>query len=172
MSSTSLKSLLEQSTEIEMRLIETAGELTEEIEESLKLIELHLPQKVTNYMNLLDRLELEGDNLYSKAKKYEMAAKTLTGLRERLTSHVKAQMIEKGLEELRGKDESFSLGNGKKSVIVNDITKLPRGYICRTITERPDKEKIYNAIESGEAVPGCELQDTKTLRRKINKGIK
>ncbi len=167
-----LRNLLAESTALENRLVETCGELDEELEKNLALLEINVPSKVTNYMGLLDRLEMEADNLYSKAKKYEMAAKALSGLRERLTSNVKHNMIENKLKELRGTDEAFTLSTSKKTVIITDYQALPRAYNPETVSSQPDKEKIRQALERGEIVPGAMLQDSFVLRRKVNKGVK
>ncbi len=164
-----LRNLLIESSLLEEQLVECAGELTPALEESLALLDIKIPAKISNYMGLLDRLEMEGDNLYSKAKKYEMAAKALTGLRERLTSRVKANMIENNLKELRGEDESFTISASKKTVIITNYSELPRAFNPETISAQPDKEAIRQALERGEVVPGAMLQDSFVLRRKVNK---
>lgn len=170
--SESLRNLLVESSALEDKLIELAGELTPELETSLMSLELKIPQKVTNYCRLLDRLEMEAENLYTKSEKYGTAAKVLINLKDRLLANVKSNMIENQLLELRGIDENFALSKGKQSVLVNNLSALPREFIVQTITERPDKEKIYNSVKSGEQVPGVELQETVVLKRRINKGIK
>lgn len=167
--SESLRTLLIESSQLEDQLVEMAGELTPALEESLALLEIKIPEKVSRYMGLLDRLEMEGDNLYSKAKKYEMAAKALTGLRERLTSRVKQNMIDNKLKDLRGTDEAFTLSEGKKTVIITNYSELPAAYNPQTITSQPDKEAIRQALERGESVPGATLQSSFVLRRKVNK---
>lgn len=170
--SSTLKELLIESSQLEDQLVATAGELTEELEQSLMLLEIKIPEKVSRTMGLIDRLEMEADNLYSKAQKYLMAQKALSGLRERLLANVKHNMITNNLDSLKGTDESFTLTEGKKTVIISDYSALPKSYNPETITSQPDKEKIRQAIERGEVVPGATLQSSFVLRRKINKGNK
>ncbi len=117
----------------------------------------------------MDRLEMEADNLYSKAKKYEMAAKALAGLRERLTSNVKHLMQANELTQLRGMDETFTLSKGKPSVEITNLSLIPRTFLVVTVTEKPDKEKLYEKLSIGEPISGCELRPTTRLSRKINK---
>ncbi len=165
-----LKTLLDESAELENQLIEMAGELTPALEQSLMQIEINLPEKVTRYQNLIDRLEMEADNLYSKAKKYEMAANSLANLRQKLNENIKFQMIERGLHELKGADEIFTLTSGKKAVEITDLSKIPRSYIKQVISEQPDKEKIRVDLEAGVILNGANLRETKVLKRKVNKG--
>ncbi len=170
--SDTLKSLLLSSAQLEDQLIAMAGELTPELEESLLILELKIPQKITNYCRLLDRLELEGENLYNKSVRYKEAATALANLRDRLLANVKSNMIENELTEIKGIDEIFTITKGKPSVVITQLSELPREYIVQTVSERPDKDKIYQTLKSGEQVPGAGLQETNVLKRKINKGVK
>jgi Siphovirus Gp157 len=167
--SQTLKSLLIQSADLESQLIEMSGELSPELEQSLMTIEFKVPEKVSNYQRLIDRLEMESENLTARAEKFGKAGATLWGLREKLLSNVKHLMIENELTELKGQYEAFTITPGKSSVEITDLSELPRNYICQTITERPDKEKIHDALKGGQTVPGSKLKETKVLRRKIIK---
>lgn len=169
MSSISLKELLIESAQLEDQLVMLAGELTPELEQSLMALETKIPEKITKYIGLMDRLEIEADNLHSKAQKYLMAQKSLSGLRDKLLANVKFQMINNGLNELKGTHESFTISRGKKSVVITDQAKLPSKYNPQTITTKPDKEAIREAIESGEVVPGSELTESYVLKRRVNK---
>lgn len=163
-----LRELLIESAELENQLVELAGELSPELEESLMLIEIKLPEKVSRYMGLIDRLEMEGDNLYSKGQKYLMAAKSLTGLKERLTNNVRNQMIANGLKELRGENESFTLAEKKGKLVIEDESQISRQYYFEEISQKLDKARLKADIEAGAIVPGVTIQPT--LQRRINKG--
>ncbi len=164
-----LKSLLITAAELENVLVERAGEITQEIEDTMIVLEKALPDKVGKYMGLMDRLKLESENLYAKAEKFNRAAESLENLWKRLGEHVKFQMIENGLTELKGTDETFKLTQGKPAVEITDLSKLPRSFIVETISQRPDKEKIYEAASKGETVPGAELRETVRLTRKVTR---
>ncbi len=167
--SKSLPTLLNEASELENQLVALAGELTPELEQALMQLEIAIPNKVQNYINLLDRLELETDHLYDKGQKFLMASKALGNLRQKLLDNVKNTMVNNQLRELNGNDETFSLNNGKKSVRINDLSKIPKSFITTTITEKPEKDKIREHMERGEIIPGCELEDSFTLKRRIKK---
>lgn len=165
----SLKELLVQNLNLENEILEMAGELTPENEVLLSELEIKIPQKISRYMGLIDRLELEAQHFENKAKKFGRAADQLTSLKERLLSNVKHLMIQNELSEIKGEDESFKLSKSKNSVSITDLSKIPRAFVTTTITDKPDKEKLRSHLERGEIIPGCTLENSYSLRRKVNK---
>lgn len=163
-----LRDLLVESAQLENQLVELAGELTPEMEEVLMLLEIKLPEKISRYMGLIDRLEMEGDNLYSKGQKYLMASKSLTGLKERLINNVRSQMIANGLKELRGNDEAFTLADKKGKLIIKDGATVPKEFYFEEISQKLDTAKLKGSIEAGAVIPGVSVQPT--ISRKIIKG--
>lgn len=164
-----LKQLLIQNLDLEKSILEMAGELTPDSEALLSELEIKIPAKVSRYMGLIDRLETEAQHFANKAKKFDRAAEVLTLLKERLLSNVKHTMLENGLSELRGEDESFAIKKSKKSVVITDLQKIPRAFVTTTVTDKPDKEGLRLAMERGEIIPGCSLQDSYSLGRKVLK---
>ncbi len=164
---TTLRNLLVESAQLEEQLISTCGELTPELEESLALRDIHITSKVANYMLLLDRIEMEADHLYSRGQKFLMASKSLTGLRERLLSRVRQQMIEHGLTELDGLDEKFKLAANKGKLMVSETAEIPKSFFVETISSELDKTKLKDAVQRGEIFSGVSI--VPTLTRQIKK---
>ena len=51
----------------------------------------------------------------------------------------------------------------KPLVIVDDVTAVPAEYMETKIEQKPDKNKIYDALKKGEKVAGCRLQENESL---------
>jgi hypothetical protein len=168
----SLKELIEESKAIEDQLVETAGELTPELEKSLSEIELKLPEKIDRYAYFLERVEFEANRLGEKADEYYKACANLTALTKRLKDNVKYQMISQGLLELKGKEERFTLTRGKPSVVIENESMVPLTLMVTTVVQRPAKDKIKEILEAGDRVSGCKLEPTLILKRSLNRGIK
>ncbi len=170
--SKSLPTLLNEASELENQLVALAGELTPELEQALMQLEIAIPNKVQNYINLLDRLELETDHLYDKGQKFLMASKALGNLRQKLLDNIKNTMVNNQLSELRGSDEVFTITKGKPKVVVGPDAKLPPELVETTIETRPRKDEIRARLERGDLFHGISLEPTVVLKRRINKGIK
>ncbi len=168
--SESLRNLLIESAQLENQLIELCGEMSPELEEQLMLLEIKLPEKISRYMGLIDRLEMEGDNLYSKGQKYLMASKALTGLKERLTNNVRNQMIANGLKELRGEHELFALAENKGKLEIKTGAEIPKEYYFEEISQKLDTPRLKSDVQAGATIAGVSIQPT--LSRKIIKGTK
>ena len=51
----------------------------------------------------------------------------------------------------------------KPLVIVDDVTAVPAEYMETKIEQKPNKNKIYDALKNGEQVAGCRLQENESL---------
>lgn len=172
MNTLTLRDLLAESTDLEEKLIELAGELTPEIEHQLTILENRTPEKVDNYIRFCRRLEMEIGGLSAQAKRYKQAVDSYSNLLVRRKEHIKQLMIEHGLKELRGNNESYMLTKGQKAVEITSLQALPQQFVKETIDRKPDRDKIREELEIGGIVSGAELRDTYVLRApKINKGI-
>ncbi len=154
---------------MEQQLIESVGEMTPEMEAALLQLEIELPTKVDRYAGFMDRLNLEAQQLSQKSQRYSKASSALSNLAEKLESNLKKIMVDKGLEELRGKEEKFKLVGGKGKIIVESVNNLPEKYKRSEIIVEPRKDELYAALKKGEIIKGVTIEPTRVLKRSVNK---
>lgn len=69
------------------------------------------------------------------------------------------------VEKLKVGGFRVSLSDSKPSVVIyGSISEIPMAYKNVKVEETPDKNKLRDALLSGEKIPGCELIQTKTMR--------
>jgi len=167
--SDTLKDLVVQSGNLVERLIEAGGELTPELEAELMVIETKLPAKIDAYAFIIDRMEVEADFFYGRAKRFETVANSLVNIRKNLHERIKQTMIEGGLKELKGIEERFLLSKAKARLIVESPDRVPDKYKRTTVTTTVDNDKLRGDLEDNVEVEGCKLEPSYGLRKYVNK---
>lgn len=139
--------------------------LEPEDEEFLTINKSQLEQKSVSYLEVIrtktdyiSRIDDEIARLQALKKKTE---RTVTRLEEGLLTAVKTfGPFEVGFT---------SFGTRKSTQVVVDPLKvnlLPKEFKTVKVTEAPDKAKIKKALQEGQVIDGCELQEN--LNLKIN----
>lgn len=153
-------SLIQLSTEIDVMLNESLGELTPAIEEKLKA----LSTKADSCAYVLDRLlkvklfYVERSNLYDKM------ATAASSAMDRLEEYIKDSIMVANMEEIKGDEFRFKISPTTKCVVDNDAD-VPENFKSTVVTTKPDKARIKKAIESGQTVTGAHLETGVSLRR-------
>lgn len=164
-----LKDLLDQRMSLDDQIEAAYGELTPEMEEEITKIEITLPEKIDRYCGLIDRLSQDLILFEDKAQKYFSRATAIKNLKTKLNDNIKHQMIARNIIKLEGFNEVFTITKGKPTVVIEQAAILPRAYIETTITEKPKKNDLREAMERGEIFSNVSLQPTFVLRRDLKK---
>lgn len=164
----SLVALVDETSALERALIESGGEITEEIAKLLEVRDLHLPTKVDNYALVIDRMESISTFYKMKADAYLLMAKAASGVIDRCQFNLKLAMQAMHTDELTGFDVRYRLTNSTPACIIEDETMLDAGYkITETIT-KIDKKRLVEDLKLGVPVDGARLEKTTALRRYMN----
>lgn len=161
---------LHEADRIEQLLIESGGELTEEIEQSLVFSEKNLAESVDKEIQKLERVEYIAELYKKKADAFSNIAKTMNLYIDRRNQQIKEFMLSRGDESISGAEYEFFLAKPTISVDVIDDLVLPDKFI--KITRSPMKKEIKDALQSGEQVPGVVLKESRSLRTRIYRGKK
>ena len=117
-----------------------------------------LEAKVTNYGYVIRQLEGEADMAEAEAKRIENMAK----VRRNAVQHVKDNLLrgmqQAGITEIKAAAFTVRIRKNPPSVIINNPELLTKEWQrIKTVVE-PNKESIGAALRSGNAVPGCHLE--------------
>ena len=167
----SLPQLVQSSHMLVQALLESGGELTAEIEQSLTEIDTKMPQKIDGYQAVLERLEIEGEYWSQKASDFAKMASGCKKARERLKDTLKHAMKELGTDELIGNDCRFKLSNSKPKLVINEV-ELDKAYYMQVTSTVVDRKKIEEEMAMGVPIAGVRLEEVKSLRPYLNKGSK
>lgn len=166
--SQSLVQLAKASSDVELALLESNGELTPEIEQALEVIAQELPAKVDSYSYLMDRMDQAADWYSGRAKQYEAVSKACDNVVLRLKNNIKAAMHLLGSTKVEGNEHKFSLTPmASKLVLTGDV---PREYMKEVMKLEVDKDAIRSALVMGEQLPFARLEEVHALRGGIKRG--
>lgn len=156
-----LLSLTAEAVEIYQTLVQSGGEITEELEKRLSEVQNTLTKKVDAYDWILKSLEADEEKFRARAEMFLKVAKGLKAYRERLKDNIKFAMTQLETTELNGLDVRFTLTKGQPALKI-DEQALPGEF--KVVTFSPDKTKIKQALENGLEVPGASLEPSVQLR--------
>jgi len=167
------KSLMEiyaEARQLESALIAAGGDLDDErVQAALKAVEVDLPKKVDGYAFMIERWGKEAEGLREKAKLLQDAAKRIDSWTDQLNQRVKAVLQELKFKEVQGAFSRFSLKKNPASVVIDEgfENQLPEQFVVATTTYRPDKAKIKDALQRGEVIAHCRLEQSERVTMSV-----
>lgn len=164
---------------IESLLLESGGELNDELE-SLLVFQTEskeaLKSQVDEVAQTLERIDSLTE-YYSK--QLQVLNRVLTGLestKDKLSSNVMSAMHSMQVEDLRGNNIEFKLRQNPPSVEILDEAIIPDQFSEIVVSSKIKKKDIKEAINSGVEVPGARLTQKQSLkiqmaRPQLTKGV-
>lgn len=137
-------------------------EAGEELEDTLESIVDAFEDKVENIAKVMKSVEGEADIIREEEKRLAERRRALEAQASRLKTYVEDNMKSSGIDKVKGRFFSLSLQKNPPSVEIINESLIPTDYI-KTVTS-VDKKLILEAIKAGQAVTGCELKQTESLR--------
>jgi len=165
----SLTTIIQQISSLEQLLIESDGELTDQLEDQLKVKDIELPEKVDAYVYTIERLDQAREFYAQKAKQFQNIAKNIDQAVDRMKDNIKMAAEVLCTDELKGQDFRFKVQRSKASVIIDSLEKLPGEFIISEVVTKPDKKKLADALAQG-PIDGAHLEPQVSLRVYPNKG--
>lgn len=161
--SKSLLAIANEVNSLETMLLESQGEITEEIEKFLSVKETHLPDKVDSYYFIMEGMKSKEALYKAQADKYASAAKSFRNAQETLKERLKLAMAEMSLDEIKGHAWRFKLSASKPSLVVENEAEIPKEYFVQTIITSLEKDRLLEDLKIGQ-VPGAKLEPSLSLR--------
>lgn len=169
----SLLDITKEYREIEEKLIDSNGEIDDNLELFLAEKTQALTTKIDACVYIIERLK-EGESYFkSKADQYNRLAKSHAMAELRLKDRIKFVMNTTENNELLGEENKFKLTGGRSRLVIEDEKKIPQEFIktITTVESFPDKELIETAINNGIEVPGTHKEEVWSLRILKNKRV-
>lgn len=151
-----------------MELTKDAVEMQNAIEENAENADLYIDsieannlminEKADSYAAVALNIEAEIKEMAEYVKKASDRKMSLTRKLDRLKDRLMYCMLMMGKKNIGDKSDIKVVGNGgKRKVTIVDMELLPDKF--KKITIEPDNDKIREALEKGEEVPGCVLEE-------------
>lgn len=141
------------------------GELTEELELTLKYNEANIDKKYKNYVHMILNLESDIDSLDKEIARLTALKKPKSSAIDRLKDNLKESMQLREIDKFDG--GTFKLSFRKSSgVKILDESLIPNKYLVKVTTISPDKKLIGDTIKAGKIVPGATIYENKNLQLK------
>lgn len=169
MSDTSLRTLVDQAALLERLLIDSNGEITEEIANLLH-VEVAIPDKVDGYSLVMKRMLSLSQFYRDRALRFESMASSMEDVHERCRDNLRGAMEKLGTTEILGNDVKFRLQKSPPSVNVLDETLIPGEYIVTETITKIDRKKINSDVKNGKSVPGIEIVQKTYAKEYMNGG--
>lgn len=141
------------------------GEVTPELEESLKINESQLQEKAVNYGYVIKQLGHEVNAVNEEIKRLTDIKKRNEKAIERMETAISNAMQLYGIEKVDSSFLKLSFRKSESVEIVNEAQLAPE-YLTTKTTTAPNKTAIKAAIQSGEVVEGAVLSTNFNLQIK------
>lgn len=165
----SLAELVSSAADLESALIESGGEVTEEVEKLLALWETDFSEKIDGYAVIMERFKMATDYWKQQAALMSQMEKSCQKLEERLKERLKWGMKEMDVNEVTGDTYRFKLSVLKPKVVIDDSDVVPDEFKEKVIEYKIVKDKISDALKAGKNVPGVHTEETISVRRYLVK---
>ena len=160
----SLYQITKEQAELFNFILEADGEITPDVEESLKINEQNFETKARGYIWMIKKLEADNVTINEEMNRLERIEKRNDKLIERLKENMKFALEIFGESK---KVDTFTLSLRKsKSVEIIDADVIPESFRVIKTTESINKTEIKKAIESGVTVPGATIKENNNLQIK------
>ena len=160
----SLYQITQKQQELFDFILEAEGEITPDVEESLKINAENFETKARGYIWMIKKLEADNITINEEMNRLERIEKRNDKLIDRLKESMKMALEIFGESK---KIDTFTLSLRKsKSVEIIDAELIPEAYRVVKTTETINKTEIKKAIESGEIVSGATIKENNNLQIK------
>lgn len=145
-------------------ILECDGEITPDVEKSLKINKDNFETKARGYIWQIKKLEADNITIDEELNRLERIQKRNNKLIDKLKESMKNALIIFGDSQ---KVDTFTLSLLKsKAVDIVDADSIPAEYRTITTTEIINKTEIKKAIESGVKVAGATIKENQNLQIK------
>lgn len=161
--------IINEFSRLDSILIESGGELTEELEQALALNEKNLQSKVDGYKLYIEHLEKRAEYFKQIENEAKDARKMFENVQDRLKDRIKSVMSFLNVNEIEGESYRFKLIDGKDKLVIHDENAISDEYKKEVVSLELDKEKLMKDLQAGLKIDGVDIQVVKSLRTYIKK---
>ncbi len=171
MENNTLPALVAQAQTFITATLESEGEITEQVEGLLPVMEAKIPAKIDAYVHIKDQVEMQAEYFKAKAAQFAQAAKQMEKVAESLKERLKWAAGELGTNTLEGFDFKITISDSVPSVVVENEDQIDFVYFEEVRTLKLNKAKLKEDLLMGRKVSGAHLKHGKTIRFSTNKKV-
>lgn len=128
------------------------------LKDTLETIDEDRNLTLDNIAWMIESNEDRASRLKTKAKEFNEEAKRLIKKNETLMNYMTEAIDDMGVKEVETENHILKPRNYKASVEIVDQSAIPNSFKEMVAVEKVDKTNLYQALKSGEAIPGAELK--------------
>ena len=161
----SLFEISEIMDQITNHLIDTGGELTEEVEELLIITQDELKSKSSDYAYMIRSLEYDNTIVDQEIKRLNQIKKTRQNVIQRLKMTLSAALIRFEVDEIKTPTIKINFRRSQTLDIFN-TEEIDKKYRTEVITLDVDRKQIKEDLKDGKKVEGARLLTHQNLQIK------
>jgi Ni,Fe-hydrogenase maturation factor len=142
--------------------IESGDHTVEDLRDTLEAIEEAIELKVENIVKMLKITDAQAEVLRQEEKRLADRRRAFENSSQRLKLYAEEQLKKTGIQKVKGNLFTIYLQKNPPSVEILDEGLIPSDYI-KTVAS-VDKKLILEALKAGEAITGCEIRQSESLR--------
>lgn len=148
------------------QLLDMADQLDQEVFlDTLSAISEALEDKVEHTAKFIRCLESDMEALKAEEKRLADKRKVLENKVSSIKEYLQNEMEFAGLDKVKRATVTVSIQQNPPSVLVMDESLIPSKYMV-PVPPKLDKKAVIQDLKEGEEVPGCEIQQTRSIRIK------
>lgn len=159
----SLPALVSEYSQIAQMLTDAGGELSPEMEERLNNLDVQTAGKIDAYHFFIEKLKHDIEFWSDEAARYQKIAKGCDTLIERLRNGIIYAMSSLGQAEIEGHAIRAKLSPTKGRLVINE-KEVPDEYKMQEVKMIADRERIREALDRFEEIPGAKIEGGMSLR--------
>jgi hypothetical protein len=133
------------------------------IEDTLQSIEGDIEEKVDNIAKLIKSIEVDETAIKTEEERLYNRRKALENRRENIKVYLEQQLMQAGIDKVKGTVFTVSVQNNPPSLRIADEMMLPNGYYVPQ-PPKVDRKRLLDDVKQGAVIEGVELQQTKSIR--------
>jgi len=135
----------------------------EVLQDTMEGLEGEIADKAESIAKLMKSIEADEQGIKGEEERLYARRKALENRRASIKEYLQQQLIEAGIDKVKGTMFTVSIQNNPPSVSIAESAKLPKKYL---ISQEPkiDKKALLDDLKAGTKIKGCQIQQTKGVR--------
>jgi hypothetical protein len=149
-----------------VQLLDLADGMDEEVfRDTLSSIEEALEEKVENTAKFVRCLDGDIEAIKAEEKRLADRRKALETKVSNCKTYLQEQLEFAGIDKIKRPTVTVSIQANPPSVLVKDESLIPSHYMV-PVAPKLDKKAVLSFLKEGGEVPGCEIQQLRSVRIK------
>jgi hypothetical protein len=148
------------------QLLELADSMDPEVfQDTLQSIEEEIEDKAENTAKLIRCLDADAKAIKDEEQRLSDRRKSIENKVAGIKEYLQSQMEFAGIDKVKRPTVTVSIQTNPPSVLIKDESLIPIQYMV-PVAPRIDKKAILQMLKDDEEVPGCEIQQLRSVRIK------